>query len=315
VSKIRCRIADQGGEVPFGHRVTDLLVDETGVTAITVPGGRVPTRCVILAIGHSARDTVQMLLSRGVRTEPKPFAVGTRIEHRATLIDEAQFGKEGARILPAADYRLSHRHRGVGVYSFCMCPGGQVVCASSEPGGLVSNGMSRYARDSGFSNSALVVGVDPSQVGICSPLDAIAYQRDLERRAYEAGGGRFLAPAQQARDFGSGSRSRSIPETTYRPGVTSARLDQLLPGQIAAALRAGLSRFDRVIPGFVDEGVLIGTETRTSSAIRMLRDENFQSVSMPGLYVLGEGAGYAGGIMTCARDALRFARLVVPRCK
>ena len=310
----RKRILDLGGEIHFGQEVTDLQVDGDGVAAITVSGQRQRTRCVVLAIGHSARDTVRVLHGRGVRMEPKSFAIGTRIEHPASLIDEAQYGTKGAQVLPAADYRLSYRHRGLAVYSFCMCPGGHVVCASSEQGGQVSNGMSRYARDSGYSNSALVVGVDPGYLGLGSPLDAIAYQRGLERRAYEAGGGGFVAPAQMALDFVRGRQSHKVPDTTYRPGVAVARIDEVLPGHIVEALAGGLSRFDRTIPGFVDQGTLIGVETRTSSPVRLLRDENCQSVSTLGLYLLGEGAGYAGGIMTCARDALRFARLVVPRC-
>ena len=310
----RERVIAAGGEIHFGQKVTDVEVDAKGVAAVVISGQRLQTRCAILAIGHSARDTVRMLHGQDVYMEPKPFAVGTRIEHPATLIDESQYGAKGAQILPAADYRLSHRHRGVAVYSFCMCPGGHVVCASSELGGQVSNGMSRYARDSGYSNSALVVGVDPERLGLVSPLDAMEYQRDLERRAYEAGGGGFVAPAQKARDFVRGRGSPKLPDTTHRPGVASARLDEVLPGHIVEALAAGLTRFERTIPGFVDQGTLIGVETRTSSPVRLLRDENCQSVSTPGLYLLGEGAGYAGGIMTCARDALRFARLVVPRC-
>ena len=306
----RNQITGLGGEILFGHKLTDLHLKDGAVEAITVSGQRVPTRCVILASGHSARDTVRMLHERGETMVPKPFAIGTRIEHPAGFINETQYGKRAARALPAADYRVTYRHLDVGVYSFCMCPGGQVVCASSEFGGLVTNGMSRYARGGAQSNSALVVGVDPVKLGLHSPLEGTEFQREIERGGYQAGGGGFIAPAQRASDFLSGRPSRELPPTTYRPGVTPARLDKALPSPIVEALRAGLRRFDRAMPGFIEKGMLIGVETRTSSPVRILRDENWQALCAAGLYLLGEGAGYAGGIMTCARDAVRFARVV-----
>jgi len=314
VINLRERIVALGGEVRFGQRMTDVHLDAQGhVAAITVNGHRMATRALLLAIGHSARETVTTLHARGVAMEPKPFALGTRIEHPAGFINEAQYGAKAAAILPAADYRLTHRYADLGVFSFCMCPGGQVVCASSEPDGQVTNGMSHYARKGAHSNSALVVGVNPDHLGVDSAPSMLEYQRDLERRAFAVGGGGFVAPAQRAKDFVQERASKRLPETTYRPGVSSADLASVLPRFVVHALRSALQRFDRVMPGFVDRGVLIGLESRTSSPVRMLRDQNWQSVSTPGLYLLGEGAGYAGGIMTCARDAVRFARLVKQR--
>ena len=312
VSTIRQEIEALGGEVHFGQRLSGLHLRDGAVEAITIGDTQINTSCVILAIGHSARDTVRMLMEQGVAMQPKPFALGTRIEHPAELINVSQYG-EASRVLPAADYKLTYHFGDLGVYSFCMCPGGQVVCASSEPGGQVSNGMSYYARDGRWSNSALVVSVNPESLGITRPEEALAFQSGLEQRAYLAGGGGFVAPAQRALDFARARSSQALPETSYRPGVAAARLDEVLPEFAVPALQAALRQFDRSIPGFMAEGLLIGLESRTSSPIRMLRDENCESVSTRGLYLLGEGAGYAGGIMTCARDAVQFSRLVYPR--
>jgi uncharacterized FAD-dependent dehydrogenase len=312
VGTLRRQIEELGGEVHFRHTLTDIELESGAVTALRVNGRRIPVTVVILAIGHSARDTLETLYRRGVAMETKPFAMGLRIEHPAAFINEAQYGFKAAPVLPAADYKLTHRHAGLGIFSFCMCPGGQVVCASSEPQHLVTNGMSAYARREKYSNSAIVVSVDPAAHGIRSPLEAIAFQRRFEALAYAAGGGGQVAPAQRARDFLGDTTSTTLPPVTYRPGVRSADLGEILPPQIVPALKVGLERFDRRIRHFVDKGVLIGMESRTSSPVRTPRDENCQSVSAAGLYLLGEGAGYAGGIMTCALDALRFARRVLP---
>ena len=313
VSNLRERIVGLGGEVHFEQKLTGLQLRDGAVEAITVSGQRVPTRCVVLAIGHSARDTVAMLAAAGIALRPKPFAIGVRIEHPAAFINETQYGRKGAQVMPAADYKLTHHYQGSGVYSFCMCPGGQVVCAASEPESLVTNGMSRYARDAVWSNSAIVVAVDPARFGFESPAAGGAFQQEIEQRAYRMGGGGFIAPAQRAADFLTGTVSAVLPETSYRPGVRPADLADMLPAFVTAGIRSGLVRFDRIIPGFVKRGVLIGPETRTSSPVCIVRDENCRSVSAAGLYLLGEGAGYAGGIMTCARDAVQWARLVMPR--
>ncbi len=314
VGQIRGQIEALGGEVHFGHAVTDLLLDANTVTGVRVNDRAVPAACVVLAVGHSARDTLEMLFRRGVAMEPKPFAVGARIEHPAAFVDQAQYGipPAAAGVLPAADYKLTFRFGRQPVYSFCMCPGGQVVCAASELDGLVVNGMSHSGRSDPFSNSAMVVGVDPAEHGFHMPLEAIAFQQQFERRAFAAGGGGYLAPAQRAQDLLHDRPSRTLPPTSYRPGVMPADLNDVLPPAILPALKAGLSDFDRRMHGFVDQGVLIGFESRTSSPVRVLRDENWQSVSMAGLFLLGEGAGYAGGIMTCALDALRLAQRVRP---
>ena len=311
VANLRQEIISLGGEVHFCHRLTDLQLGPAGVGRVVIGGRSIDTTCLILAIGHSSRDTFEMLHRRGVAMEPKPFAVGVRIEHPAAFINAAQYGSEAA-FLPPADYKLTYRHDRLGVYTFCMCPGGTVVCAASELGALVTNGMSYFARDGDYSNSAVVVSVDPAAFDLHSPLDALAFQRRFEQQAYQAGGGDYVAPAQRAADFLRQRPSRTLPATSYRPGVRPADLNTVLPLAVLPPLRAGLAHFDRLVPGFVDQGLLIGFESRTSSPLRILRDENFQSVSTPGLYLLGEGAGYAGGIMTCALDALRFAQLIHP---
>ena len=312
VANLQAEIEALGGEIHYDHTFSDLHLDEGQVCAITVNNRRVATSCLLLAMGHSARDTVEMLARCGVEIESKAFAVGARIEHPAAFINETQYGKRAAAVLPAADYKLTHREGGWQIYSFCMCPGGRVVCASSEAEGLVTNGMSYSARGDAFSNSAIVVGIDPAVHNLHSPQEAIDFQRRFEQRAYAAGGGGYSAPAQRARDFMDGRPSRTLPETSYRPGVAPADLNDVLPSAIIPALKAGLERFEQRMRGFVDQGVLIGFESRTSSPVRLPRDKNFQSTSTPGLYVLGEGSGYAGGIMTCALDAIRFARQVRP---
>ncbi|MBC7236023.1 MAG: hypothetical protein H5T69_09285, partial [Chloroflexi bacterium] len=224
VTRLRQEIEAAGGEVRFGARLEDVHLRGNAVEAITVSGQREPTSCLILAIGHSARDTARQLYKRGVAMEPKPFAIGLRIEHPAEWLNVAQYGPEGAAALPAADYKLTHRHDGTPVYTFCMCPGGQVVCAASEPGGQVTNGMSLYARDGAFSNSAIVVGIDPTRLGLGTAMKVIAWQRELERRAFQAGGGGFAAPAQRARDLLADRLSTRMPDHTYRPALTPAML-------------------------------------------------------------------------------------------
>ncbi len=309
VVNLRQEIERLGGQVLFGQRLEGIETTSGALRAIVVNGTRYEATSLILAIGHSARDTVRMLRQAGVVMEPKPYALGTRIEHPAELIDRAQFGAD-ADVLPAADYKLTYHSELGSAFSFCMCPGGQVVCASSEPEGQVSNGMSYHQRDGAYSNAALVVGIDPQVLGHDADA-AVEAQRDLERLFYRAGGGGYVAPAQRAVDFGSRA-SRDLPVATYRPGIASARLDQLLPERIAAVLQGALAQWDRAIPGFAREGLLIGLESRTSSPLRIPRDETCCAESLSGLYVLGEGAGYAGGIMTCARDACRFVQLVHP---
>ncbi|HSV96728.1 MAG TPA: FAD-dependent oxidoreductase [Spirochaetota bacterium] len=311
LGNIRRRIEDAGSTIRFGERVTGLIREggrAAGVTTAT--GGEYRASAVVLATGHSARDVYDMLTGEKVALEKKGFAVGVRIEHPARLIDRIQYGKAAEkRPLPAADYRLTFNNRqsGRGVYSFCMCPGGEVVNASSEEGLLCTNGMSYSGRDGEYSNAALVVTVSPDDLGP-SPLAGIGFQREIERKAFEAGGGGWEAPVERIRSFLGGGPDTSVPATSYRPGVRAARVREYLPGWIADELAIALKSFDRKMKGFIgDEGVIIGAETRSSSPVRVVREADLQSVSLPSLYPVGEGAGHAGGIVSSAVDGMRAA--------
>jgi len=275
---------------------------------------RIAADHVVLAIGHSARDTFQMLHDRGVHIEAKPFSVGVRIEHPQSLIDHCRFGANaGNRILGAADYKLVHRaSNGRSVYSFCMCPGGTVVAAASEPDGVVTNGMSQYSRNERNANAGIVVAITPADYPD-HPLAGVAFQRHWERRAFEAGGGTFAAPTQLVGDFLVGRPSTALGTVvpSYKPGVRPADLSDCLPDFAVAAIREALPVFDRQIRGFaMHDAVMTGVETRTSSPIRIPRDDNLQSLNTPGLYPAGEGAGYAGGILSAGVDGTRIAEAV-----
>jgi uncharacterized FAD-dependent dehydrogenase len=295
--------------------VDDLHVENGAVRGVTLAHGeRIPSNHVVLAVGHSARDTFRMLFERGVRIEPKPFSVGFRIEHPQSLIDQCRFGEcAGHPLLGAADYKLVHHSRnGRPVYSFCMCPGGTVVAATSEPGCVVTNGMSQHSRSDRNANSALVVGVTPDDYP-GHALAGIDFQRHWERRAFELGGGTYDAPGQRLADFlaGQPSSGGGAVEPSYTPGVCWGDLSQALPDYAIAALREALPAFDRQIRGFaMDDAVLTGVETRTSSPVWIRRGEDFQSLNTAGLYPAGEGAGYAGGILTSAIDGLKVAEAV-----
>ena len=277
-------------------------------------GERIASGHVVLAVGHSARDTFEMLHARGVYMEPKPFSVGLRIEHPQALIDRCRLGKNaGNPSLGAADYKLVH-HCGNGrsVYSFCMCPGGQVVAAASEPGGVVTNGMSQYSRAERNANSGIVVGVSPEDYP-GGALAGIEFQRRWERRAFELGGGGYAAPAQLVGDFLAGRPSTAPGSVTpsYTPGVHWCDLSGALPDYAVAAIREALPAFDKEIKGFaMHDAVLTGVETRTSSPLRIKRGADFQSANIVGLYPTGEGAGYAGGIMSSAVDGIEVAEAV-----
>ncbi len=311
LGNIRRRIEDAGSTVRFGERVTGFIREggrATGV--ITATGGEHRASAVVLATGHSARDVYDMLMSEKVALEKKGFALGVRIEHPAGLIDRIQYGgAAGKWRLPPADYRLTFNNRqsGRGVYSFCMCPGGEVVNASSEGGMLCINGMSYSGRDGKHSNAALVVTVSPDDLGP-SPLAGVEFQREIERKAFEAGGGGWKAPAERVRSFLDGRPDTGAPVTSYLPGVRPARVRDYLPGWMADELALALKSFDRKMKGFIgDEGVLIGAETRSSSPVRVVRGADLQSVSLPSLYPVGEGAGHAGGIVSSAVDGIRAA--------
>ena len=267
----------------------------------------------MLAVGHSARDVFDMLHRRGVAIEAKPFSIGFRIEHPQSLIDKARFGA-GKKQLGAAEYRLVHHaSNGRDVYSFCMCPGGTVVAAASEEGRVVTNGMSQYSRNERNANAGIVVGITPQDYP-GGPLAGIALQRHWEERAFVAGGENYRAPAQRVGDFLAGRPSTALGSVipSYKPGVTPTDLSSCLPDYAIAAIREALTAFGKQLKGFdMDDAVLTGVETRTSSPVRVPRGEDFQSINIQGLYPAGEGAGYAGGIVSAAVDGMRVADAVL----
>ncbi len=312
LEKMRATITALGGEIRFQSRVDDIEIDNGQIRGVMLAGGEhIATNHVVLAVGHSARDTFQMLHDRGVYLEAKPFSIGLRIEHPQSLIDRCRFGDNaGNPLLGAADYKLVHHcANGRSVYSFCMCPGGTVVAAASEPGRVVTNGMSQYSRNERNANSGIVVGVTPADYPGHS-LAGIAFQRQWEERAFELGGRNYSAPVQRVGDFLAGRASTALGAVipSYTPGVQWCDLSSALPDYAIAAIREALPVFDRQIKGFaMHDAVLTGVETRTSAPIRIKRGENYQSLNTAGLYPAGEGAGYAGGILSAAVDGIKVA--------
>jgi Uncharacterized FAD-dependent dehydrogenases len=312
VENMRAQIEALGGEIRFQQQVTDILIEAGQVRGLTLASGeQLRADQVIMALGHSARDTFAMLHERGVFMEQKPFSLGFRIEHPQTLIDQARFGKHaGNELLGAADYKLVHHAKnGRSVYSFCMCPGGQVVAATSEVGRVVTNGMSQYSRAERNANAGIVVGITPSDYP-GNPLAGMEFQRQWESRAYELGGGDYSAPGQLVGDFLKGRASTQLGsvEPSYQPGVHLTDLATSLPGYAIEAIREALPAFERQIKGFsMYDAVLTGVETRTSSPLRMTRGEDLQSLNVKGLFPAGEGAGYAGGILSAGVDGIRVA--------
>ncbi|WP_159877970.1 MULTISPECIES: NAD(P)/FAD-dependent oxidoreductase [Aquitalea] len=312
VEKMRAEIEALGGEIRFQQRVTDLHIDNGHIRGLTLAdGSQIEADHVILALGHSARDTFEMLHQRGVFMEAKPFSVGFRIEHPQALIDKARWGKyAGHPILGAADYKLVHHaSNGRAVYSFCMCPGGQVVAATSEEGRVVTNGMSQYSRAERNANSGMVVSINPEDYP-GGALAGIAFQRALESHAYVLGGSTYEAPAQLVGDFLAGRASTAVGsvEPSYQPGVHWTDLSSALPDFAIAAMREALPEFGKKIRGYdMHDAVLTGVETRTSSPLRITRGEDLQSLNVKGLYPAGEGAGYAGGILSAGVDGIRVA--------
>ena len=316
VKNIREEIKRLGGEVRFGAQVTDVRLEHGNITAVEVNGEEtIEASVVLLGIGHSARDTYRMLHRRGLAMEAKPFSIGVRIEHPQELIDRAQYGESaGHPALGAADYALVYHDKTNGrtAYSFCMCPGGQVVGATSVEGGVVTNGMSVFARDSGVANSALVVNVEPSDCGD-GVLCGADFQDKWERQAYIVGGSNYHAPCQTVGDFLNGTEGTPfLAEPSYRPGVVRANLTDCLPEFVTDTLRHALPEFGRKIRGFDHEGaVMTGIETRTSAPVRIRRGDDLQSENTSGIYPMGEGAGYAGGIMSAALDGLHTATKIM----
>ncbi len=329
IEKMRADITALGGEIRFEARVSDLLIDGPAdarqVRGLTLANGEeLRSDHIVLALGHSARDTFAMLHERGVFMEAKPFSIGYRIEHPQSVIDAARFGPNaGNPILGAADYKLVHHARnGRAVYSFCMCPGGTVVAATSEPERVVTNGMSQYSRNERNANAGIVVGINPEDYrqdgkidgSPVNPLDGLAFQRQWESRAYVLGGGGYRAPGALVGDFIKRQRSSALGrvEPSYKPGVTLTDLQQKdlpsLPGYALDAIREALPAFERQIKGFaMPDAVLTGVETRTSSPLRLTRGKHLQSLNVRGLYPAGEGAGYAGGIMSAGVDGIEVA--------
>ena len=317
VENMRATIESLGGEYRFQSRVTDIEIDsERRVRGVVLASGeRIASDHVVLAIGHSSRDTFQMLYDRGVHIEAKPFSIGFRIEHPQSLIDSARFGTfAGNKILGAADYKLVHHAKnGRSVYSFCMCPGGTVVAATSEEGRVVTNGMSQYSRAERNANSGIVVGITPEVDYPGHPLAGIAFQRKWEEAAFKAGGSNYHAPAQRVGDFIAGRPSVSLGTVipSYKPGVIPTDLSSCLPDYAITAVREALPAMARQIPDYdMADAVLTGVETRTSSPIRITRGDNFQSLNTQGLFPAGEGAGYAGGILSAGVDGIKIAEAV-----
>jgi uncharacterized FAD-dependent dehydrogenase len=318
VQSIRASILKAGGEVRFQTKVVDFLITRNHIHGVlTAEGGEILADAVILAAGHSARDIFRLLAAKEILLEPMPFAVGFRIEHPQSFIDRRQYhldaGQPRPALLPAARYRLATKIRGRGVHSFCMCPGGWIVPASTENDEVVVNGMSLSRRDSPFANSGLVSTVEPEDLPelfkLHGPLAGLAFQKMLERAAKTAGGGGQSAPAQRVADFLTGTISASLPETSYVPGIRSAPLHELLPSWIAQRMRDGLRHFDRQWRGYAsNEALLLGFETRTSSPVRIpRRDDTLEHPQVRGLFPCGEGAGYAGGIVSAALDGMKAA--------
>jgi uncharacterized FAD-dependent dehydrogenase len=322
---MRETIESLGGEIRFTQRVDDVLVDTAADGSrqlrgvVLASGEQLLSDHVVLAVGHSARDTFFMLHDRGVYMEAKPFSIGFRVEHPQSIIDQARFGAQaGHELLGAADYKLVHHCKnGRSVYSFCMCPGGTVVAATSEPERVVTNGMSQYSRNERNANAAIVVGIEPEDFAAFddsgSPLAGIALQRELESRAYQLGGRDYSAPAQLVGDFVKGKASVEFGsvQPSYKPGVRLTDLAPSLPQYAIDAIREALPAFDRKIKGYsMNDAILTGVETRTSSPVRIRRNEEFQSLNTRGLYPAGEGAGYAGGILSAAVDGIRVAEAV-----
>jgi uncharacterized protein len=318
IKNIRKKIIKMGGEFRFNACLTDIEIINKKIKAVILDQNeRILTDNLVLAIGHSARDTYEMLYGKQLEISPKPFAIGVRIEHHREMIDKAQYGDFfNHPKLGSAKYKLVEHISGErSVYTFCMCPGGYVMAAASEGGGVVTNGMSEYARDGDNSNSALLVAVNPEDFGSNHPLAGIEFQKNWEKKAFEAGGRNFFAPIQLVGDFLAGWPSTKLGEIkpTYRPGFKLTSLDTCLPDYVIRSLKKAIPQFDKKIKGFArPDAILSGVETRSSSPVRLMRNEFFES-NIGGLYPAGEGAGYAGGIISSAIDGLKVAEAIIKK--
>ncbi len=316
IKNIRKEIIALGGEVLFSHKLENIVVKNSRVQSVIVNNKEIRTENLVLAVGHSARDTFEMLLDKGVFIEPKSFSVGVRIEHLQSEIDKALYGKLASHPnLPKGEYQLSYREAGRGVYTFCMCPGGTVVPAASEEESVVTNGMSEYKRDKLNANSALVVSVGADDYGK-GVLDGMYFQRHLEKTAFNLGGMDYCAPAVTVGDFLKGKAELNLKsvEPSYSLGVKACDFDKLFPAVVNDFLKKGLLNFDKKIKGFAcDDAVMTGVETRTSSPVRITRSDDFNALGINGLYPCGEGAGYAGGIVSAAVDGIKVAQSIALR--
>lgn len=312
IRNMRNEIIKLGGEFLFNEKVTDFEFENSKVTAV-ICGKRIETDTVILAIGHSARSTFEKLYEKGVKMEKKNFSIGVRIEHKQSMINKSQYGEITKLKLPPAEYKMAYHGENRSCYTFCMCPGGTVIASSSEPETIVTNGMSVYARNGENANSAVLVNVTPNDFKGESPLEGMYFQKDLEQKAFKLGGSNYNAPIQRFEDFENNVKSTHIGEIkpTYKPGVTLSNLNEILPDFISKTLVEGIKYFDKSIKGFANpDAILTGVETRSSSPVQITRNENKQS-NIKGLYPCGEGAGYAGGIMSAAVDGIKCAIAVL----
>lgn len=308
---MRTYLESHGCNFVFGRRFVDFKSSQNATYEVLLDDdSSLPTDHVVIAIGHSARDTYEMLLARGLAIVPKPFAMGARFEHPQEVIDQIQFG--ACKLLPPAEYKLVAHAGARGIWTFCMCPGGHLLPTSAQPGHLAINGMSYHGRKSGYANAAVVVNVLREDFYRGHPLDGMRFQEQLERLAFTEGGGSYFSPAQKLSDFIVGRPTKGELKSTYRPGVANARLDKILPQFIVDALRQGVREYNQKMQGFIkDSAVVVGVESKTSSPISMVRSKNLQSISHPGIFPVGEGAGFAGGIVSAALDGVKVGRAVL----
>lgn len=322
ITAMREFIIDSGGEVRFETKLTDLVYDSSGIRKIQLNGDEwIDTKNLILATGHSARDIFELLHRRNIAIEAKPFALGVRVEHPQTLIDQIQYHcPTRPEVLPPASYSLVHQVGNKGVYSFCMCPGGIIAPCATAPGEIVTNGWSPSKRNNPFANSGIVVEIRPEHFKTYEkdgPLAALSFQSAVEKRAWEAGGRTQTAPAQRLVDFTKGKTSSSLGPSSYQPGITSVELGEVLPGFVYSTLQAGFVAFGKKMKGyFTNEAIVHATESRTSSPVRIPRDENScEHIQVSGLYPCGEGAGYAGGIVSAAMDGVRVVNALITKSR
>jgi uncharacterized FAD-dependent dehydrogenase len=309
---MRVHLEKTGCDFKFGRRFVDFKDggDHARYIVVLDDGQEIATDHIIIAIGHSARDTYEILLNKGLAIVPKPFAMGARFEHPQDVVNKIQFGS--CKIPAAAEYKLAAQSGQRGIWTFCMCPGGHLMPTNAQAGHLAINGMSYHSRNSGFANAAVVVNVLREDFYRGHPLDGVRFQEELERASFKAGGGNYHSPAQRLKDFLAGRESKGEIKSTYKPGVNNARLDKVLPSFIVEALRSGVKEYDKKMRGFIcEESAVVGIESKTSSPISMMRGKDLQSVSHPGIFPCGEGAGFAGGIVSAALDGVKTGRAVV----